>query len=74
VTFNASILLMLLIELVIGGLIIYVLFWFINYVAPPEPVKKVALVILALAVVMWLVNILMGLGGHAFIRWTNTGV
>lgn len=67
-TLSAHMLIMLLVQLVIGGLILYLCFWFVNYIAPPEPVKKVALVIIALFAFLWLVNLLLTLGGHPFIN------
>lgn len=55
-------LLNLLVGLVIGGLIAWLLIWFIDYVGLPEPINKVAKVIIGLVIVIWLINLLMGLG------------
>lgn len=59
----------LLIQLVIAGLVFWVILWGINYIGIPEPFAKVVKVVLVLAVVVFLVNLLMGLGGHALFEW-----
>jgi len=50
----------LLMALVIGGLILYVLYWGLNKVAPRlgEPFHTIGLVVLVLVTVVFLVNIL----------------
>jgi len=62
-------LLSLLITLVIGGLIFWLLFWFISYVGIPEPFNKVARVIIALVALVFLINVLLGLTGHPLVRF-----
>ena len=57
----------LLIEIVILGLIVWLLWWFIGYVGLPEPFNKVARVIIALVCMIYLINLLLGLSGNAFI-------
>lgn len=57
----------LLIEIVIVGLILWVLWWFISYVGLPAPFDKVARIVLALVAVVYLINLLLGLSGNAFI-------
>jgi hypothetical protein len=59
----------LLIGLVIGGLIVYLCIWFIGWVGLPEPFAKVAKVIIGLVALVFLVNLLLGLGGHALFRY-----
>ncbi len=54
----------LLIQLVVGGLIFFVLWWALGAINPPEPFKKVITVILVLVACIWLINILLGLSGH----------
>ncbi len=54
----------LLIQLVIAGLIFWLLLWFIGWVGLPEPFAKVAKVIVGLVVLVYLINILGGLSGH----------
>lgn len=63
-----SALLSLLVTLVIAGLIFWLVWWFVGYVGVPEPFNKVIRVILGLAVLIFLINILMGLSGHPLIR------
>lgn len=53
----------LLVYIVIVGLIFYVLFWAIGKIGLPEPFGKIATVILVLAVVIVLLNLLLGLTG-----------
>ena len=62
-------LLSFLISLVIAGLIFWVIWWFINYVGIPEPFNKVVRVLLALIAVIFLVNILLGIGGHTLFNF-----
>lgn len=57
----------LLINIVIVGLILWLLWWLIGYVGLPEPFAKVARVILAVVAVIWLINMLLSLSGNAFI-------
>jgi hypothetical protein len=66
---SSSLLLSLFIQLVIGGLIFYILYWLIGKIALPEPINKVALVLLAVLCAIWLINILLTLGGNPLIRW-----
>lgn len=58
-----------LVWMVVVGVIFYLFHWLLTYVDPPEPFGKVARVILALAAVIILVNVLLGLVGRPFIRW-----
>lgn len=58
-----------LIILVIWGVIMWVLWWGLHKIAPPEPWLKVGTVILVIITVVVLVNILLGLAGHSFIKW-----
>jgi hypothetical protein len=58
-----------LVYLVCIGLVFWLLWWLIQYIALPEPFAKVARVILALAAVIILINILLSIAGHPIIRW-----
>lgn len=59
-----------LITLVVVGLILWLLHWFITYVGLPEPFAKVAKVILALVAVIFLINLLLSFTDHGgFIKW-----
>jgi len=61
---------MLVITIAVGGLIYWLLDWGLTKVAIPEPFNKIARVVLVLAVVIFLINALMGLTGHGgFIKW-----
>lgn len=53
----------LLIELVIIGLVFYLIWWFVGYVGVPEPFNKVIRVIIGLIALIVLLNLILGLGG-----------
>jgi hypothetical protein len=55
--------------LIIVGLIFGLLWWLIGYCAIPEPFNKVARVVLAIFAVLILINALLTVVGHGFIRW-----
>lgn len=59
----------LLIILIVWGLIFGVLWWGVGKINPPEPWKTVITVVLVLITVLVLVNLLLGLIGHQFIKW-----
>lgn len=56
-------LLPLLIQLVVAGLIFWVILWFIGYVGIPEPFNRAARIIVALVAVIYVVNLLLSLSG-----------
>lgn len=58
-----------LVYLVIWGCILWVLYWGLNKIAPPQPWLKVGTVILVIITVVVLINILLGIAGKPFIRW-----
>lgn len=62
-------LLTLLVYLVIGGLVFYLIWWFIGFVGLPEPFNKVARVVVGLAALIFLINLLLGLVGTPLFRW-----
>lgn len=51
------------------GLIFWLLIWLLDYCKIPEPFNKVVRIILAIAAVIFLINIIMGLVGEPFIKW-----
>jgi hypothetical protein len=53
-----------LINLVIVGLIFWVIWWALGALGIPEPINKVIRVILILFLVIWLISLLAGFGGH----------
>lgn len=55
--------------LLIWGVIMFVLWWGLQKIAPPEPWLKVGTVILVIITVIVLVNILLGLVGHPIVKW-----
>jgi preprotein translocase subunit SecE len=64
---TANSLLTLVVNVVVAGLIFWLLWWLIHYIPVPQPFLKVLEVIIAVCAVVWLINILMGLTGNAFI-------
>jgi hypothetical protein len=62
-------LLSLLITLVIGGLIFWLIWWFLGYVGIPEPFNKVARVLVGSFALIFLINILLSFTGHPLFRW-----
>ena len=64
-------LLSLLVYVVIIGLIFWLVWWFVDYVALPDPFNKVVKVILGLVALIFLINVLLSLAGHpmAIGRW-----
>ena len=59
----------LLIQIIVVGLIFYLLFWAIGRIGLPEPFNKVAIVIVVLLCVIYLLNILLGLSGGGIRLW-----
>jgi hypothetical protein len=59
----------LVIQLVLVGLIFWLILWFVGWVGVPEPFLKVIKVILGLVVLVFLINLIMGIGGHPMVRW-----
>ncbi len=53
----------LIMQLVIAGLVFWLLMWLIDYVSPPEPFMKIAKVILAILAVAVLIGLLISFGG-----------
>lgn len=60
--------LVLLITLVVAGLIFWLVWWFVSYIGLPEPFDKVARVIIGLCALIFLINLLLGIGGHPLFR------
>ncbi len=48
----------LLVYLLVGGLIIYVVFWIVGMLTLPQPIKNVITIIVALIVLLWLLSTL----------------
>ncbi len=66
---TGSTLVSLLITLVVAGLIFWLLWWFLSICGLPEPFNKIARIIVALVAVVFLINLLLGLGGHPLVTW-----
>jgi len=66
---SGSALVSLFITLIVVALICWLLWWLVGYMGLPEPFNKIARVIIAVIAVVFLINMLLGLGGHPLIRW-----
>lgn len=58
-----------LLYLIVIGVIFGLLWWLISYCGLPAPFDKVARVVLAVAAVIILINILLGMVGHPLFRF-----
>lgn len=58
------------IYIIVAGLVFWLLYWLLNYTNPPQPFKKVGMVILAILGVLVVIGILLSLvgGGGPVIR------
>lgn len=54
--------------LIIGGVIVSLLWWLIDYVGIPQPFHKVAKVIIAVVAVLIVIGVLLSLVGYPMIR------
>lgn len=57
-----------LVWLVVAGIIVWLLWWALHKINPPEPFLKVGTVIIVLVTVIVLINILLGLVGRPLFR------
>lgn len=57
------------ITIVVVGIVFWLLWWLIGYCGIPEPFNKVARVFLAIAAVLFLINLLLSLVGMPIITW-----
>ncbi len=55
------------IVLIVGGLILWLLWWLIDYIGLPEPFNKVARVILAVVAVLICIGVLLQIAGYPLI-------
>lgn len=60
---DISALLHLVVQVLIIGGIFYLIWWLIGYFSPPEPFAKILRGIVAVVAVVFLINLLLGLGG-----------
>jgi hypothetical protein len=64
----ASSLISLLVWIVVVGLIFGLLWWLLDFCKIPEPFNKVVRVVLAIAAVVFLINLLLGFAGYPLVR------
>ncbi len=60
---SLSALVTVIVYLIVAGLVFWLLWWLISYIAPPEPFRKVANVVLAIAAVLVIIGVLLSLVG-----------
>lgn len=58
-----------LIWVVVAAVIFFLCNWFLAYIGIPEPFAKVCKVIIALAVLIFLINAILTVAGHPLIRF-----
>jgi len=54
----------ILVQIVVLGLILWLLLWFIGYIGLPEPFNNIAKVLIALVAVIYLINLLLSISGQ----------
>lgn len=54
---------------IVIGLIAYLLWWLIGFVALPDPFNKIARALVAVAAVIFLINVLLSIVGKPFITF-----
>lgn len=57
------------IYLLVGGLIVWLLWWLIGYIGLPQPFDKVARVVIAVLAVLVIISILLSAVGNPVIRF-----
>jgi hypothetical protein len=65
---SGTALITLLVQIVVVGLIFWLLHWFLGQVGLPAPFNKVATVLLALVAVVFLISALMSVGGIGLLK------
>lgn len=59
----------IIVYLIVAGLVFWLLSWLVDYIAPPEPFRKVANVALAILAVLIVIGLLLSLiGGTPLLR------
>jgi hypothetical protein len=53
----------LMVYLIVAGLIFWLLYFLVNYINPPEPFKKIAMVILMVCAVLICIGVLLSFAG-----------
>lgn len=66
---SGSGLLSVFVQVMVVAIICWLLWWLVGFISPPQPFLKVLQVLIAVAAVIFLINALLSLGGHGFIRW-----
>lgn len=66
---NGQELVSILIYLVVWGCVLYVLWWGLGKIGPPEPFMKIGTVVLVVLTVIVLLNLLFGFAGTPLISW-----
>lgn len=55
--------------IIVAGLVYWLLLYLIGVCGLPEPFNKVARIVLAVAAVLFLINLLLSFAGHPLVKW-----
>lgn len=66
---SGNTLLSMFVQIVVAGLIFWLLLWFIGWAGVPEPFNKILKIVIGLIAVIILINALLTLSGNPFIRF-----
>lgn len=67
--FSAQGLVSLFVQILIVGAVCWLLWWLVGFINPPQPFAKILQVIIAVIAVIFLINALLSMAGHAFISF-----
>ena len=66
---DASSLMQILMQIIIVGVVCWLLWWLVGFAGLPEPFNKIARIIIAVVAVFFLINLMLGLSGTPLVRW-----
>lgn len=66
---SGNTLLSMFVQIVVAGLIFWLLLWFIGWAGVPEPFNKILKIVIGLIAVIILINALLTLTGNPFIKF-----
>ena len=67
---DASSLMHILMQIIIVGVVCWLLWWLSGFAGLPEPFSKIARILVAVVAVFFLINLMLGMsGGTPLVRW-----
>ena len=66
---DAGNLMQILLQIIVIGIVCWLLWWLVGFAGLPEPFNKIARIIIAVVAVFFLINLVLGLGGTPLVRW-----